>query len=39
MDNDIQFYNEDELRQLDIMHLREAARDVGVKSIYNKKKE
>lgn len=38
MDNDIQYYNEEELKQLDILALREAARSVGVQSCYSKKK-
>ena len=30
MNDDIKFYNEEEIRQLDIMHVRDAARSVGV---------
>ena len=37
MNDDIKFYNEEEIRQLDIMHVRDAARSVGVQSIYSKK--
>ena len=39
MDNDIQYYNEEELKQLDIMSLRDAARSIGVQSCYAKRKE
>ena len=39
MNDDIKFYNEEEIRQLDIMHVRDAARSVGVQSIYSKNKE